>query len=71
MLETKGGQRAENPDRAYTEAVPSAPTDNCDWNQTARVGEIQPVVEDRLSVHSSLVLLSDVPTQLPGLRAVP
>lgn len=71
VLETKGDQLAGNLDTAYKEAVLSVLTDNFDWNQTAPVGEMQLVMEDGLSVHCSLVLMSDIPTQLPGLLVVP
>jgi type III restriction enzyme len=71
VLETKGDQLAGNLDTSYKEAVLSVLSGNFDWNQTARVGEMQLVKEDGLTVHCSLVLMSDIPTQLPPLLQVP
>lgn len=71
VLETKGDQLAGNLDTAYKEAVLSALSGNFDWNQTAPVGEMLLVKEDGLTVQCSLVLMSDVPTQLPPLLQVP
>ncbi|MBW6507899.1 MAG: type III restriction endonuclease subunit R [Rhodobacteraceae bacterium] len=67
VLETKGDQLAGNLDTAYKSAVMSILSDNFDWNKTAPVGEMELVMDDGGTVQCNLVLMSDIPTELPKL----
>lgn len=67
VLETKGDHLAGNVDTSYKTAVMQLLNGTFDWERTHPAGGLELVDEDGTSVQCEMVLMSNLPTELPRL----
>ncbi len=67
VLETKGDHLAGNLDTTYKKALMHMLTGEFDWDLTQPAGELHLVGSDGTTVQCEMVLLSEVPVELPRL----
>jgi type III restriction enzyme len=68
LLETKGDQ-LDNLDTAYKREMLQVMSDNFAWDDTVPAGTMELVGNDGRTVECTLILMSDIGTQLPPYLA--